>query len=152
MKLTSTAFSDGGAIPSRHSCDGQNSSPPLSWSAPPAQARSFALLCEDPDAPGGLWHHWAIFDIPGSQRALAMNYGRDDLSNGPRQAQNDFRKQGYDGPCPPRGGGPHRYVFRLLALSVDHLPLKTHPSCASVAEAAKACTIAAALLMGRYER
>ena len=112
----------------------------------------FALLCEDPDAPSGIWHHWAIFDIPGDQRALAMSYGRDDAPSGPRQALNDFHKQGYDGPCPPRGGGSHRYFFRLLALSVEHLPLKKHPSCASVAEAAKSRTVAAALLMGRYER
>lgn len=152
MKLTSSAFSEGGVIPSRHSCDGQNASPPLSWSGPPAQTRSFTLLCEDPDAPGGLWHHWAVFDIPCDRRALAMNYGRDDLPGGPRQALNDFHRRGYDGPCPPHGHGPHHYCFRLLALSVDHLPLGENPSCSEVAERAKACLIAAAVLVGRYER
>ena len=152
MKLASSAFLDRGTIPSCYSCDGQNGSPPLSWSAPPTQTRSFALFCEDPDAPGGTWHHWAVFDIPSDQRALAMNYGRDDLPGGPRQAQNDFHRQGYDGPCPPNGHGPHRYRFRLVALSVDHLQLAKHPSCIAVAEKAKACTIAAAVLTGHYER
>lgn len=71
MQLSSTAFSDGTAIPSRYTCDGEDISPPLSWSDPPAGTRSFVLLCDDHDAPGGTWHHWAAYDIPPNLTSLA---------------------------------------------------------------------------------
>jgi hypothetical protein len=152
MQLTSSSFHDGGAIPRRYTCDGENLSPPLAWTAPPKGARSFALVCTDPDAPGGTWHHWAIFDIAPDRRGLAEHFARSDDPEGPKQAKNDFRKIGYDGPCPPPGHGAHRYQFRLIALSVEHLPVQAHPSCAAVTVKAEEFALAEAELVGRYER
>lgn len=151
MQLTSSAFQDGDPIPRRFTGDGDNISPPLSWTAPPKGTKSFVLLCEDPDAPGGTWHHWAIFDIPGDRRRLAESFPRRDLE-GLHQAQNDFHRAGYDGPCPPRGHGAHHYHFRLIALSVDHLELRGRPSCADVAAAVDGHTLAVAELTGTYVR
>ena len=114
MQLASQ-FQDGAAIPRRYACDGQNHSPPLNWTAPPQQTQSFVLLCDDPDAAGGTWHHWAVYDIPAGQRSLAEHHPRHGA--GVRQGLNDFHQPGYDGPCPPPGDKPHHYHFRLLALA-----------------------------------
>ena len=152
MHLTSAAFRNGETIPRRYTCDGENISPPLSWTAEPSETRSFALVCEDPDAPRGTWRHWAIFDIPADWRGLAEHLARKDYPDGPKQAKNDFRKSVYDGLCPPPGHGPHHYRFRLIALSVPHLPLKAQASCAAVTVAAQEHALAEAELVGRYER
>ena len=151
MRLTSV-FGDGATIPTRFTCEGQNVSPPLSWNSPPGQTQSFALICDDPDAPGGVWHHWAIFDIPAGRRALAEHYPRTDKPDGPKQAQNDFQRQGYDGPCPPPGHGLHHYRFKLLALSTARLPVAEKPNCRAVEAAAKPFVIASAMLTGTYAR
>jgi Raf kinase inhibitor-like YbhB/YbcL family protein len=151
MRLTSV-FNDGTAIPARFTCEGQNLSPPLSWNAPPPQTQSFALTCEDPDAPGGVWHHWAIYDIPAGQRSLAEHYPRSNAADGTKQARNDFQRQGYDGPCPPPGHGPHHYQFKLLALSTAHLPVNENPACRDVEAAAKPFILSSAMLVGTYER
>jgi len=98
MRLTSTAFPEAGKIPTRFTCDGVNVSPPLSWADTPKGARSFALVCSDPDAPSGVWFHWAVFDIPPEATALAEHWGIGD-SNA-KEARNDFGKRGYGGPCP----------------------------------------------------
>jgi Raf kinase inhibitor-like YbhB/YbcL family protein len=151
MRLTST-FSDGAALPARFSCEGQNWSPPLSWSAPPQETRSFALICDDPDAPGGIWHHWAIYDISAGRHSLPEHYPRSDAPDGPKQAQNDFQRHGYDGPCPPPGHGPHHYRFKLLALSTARLPVRDKPGCRDIEAAAKPFMLASAMLVGTYER
>lgn len=152
MKLTSAAFHDGGFIPVQFTCDGANSSPPLVWDAPPSGTRSFVLLCEDPDAPKGLWHHWALYDIPSSERGLAESQSRKDVTGKARQGVNDFRRAGYDGPCPPEGDAPHRYAFRLLALSTPSLALGSNPGCREVARKAKPYILAESVLTGRYQR
>lgn len=152
MELTSGSFSDGDFIPRRYTCDGDNVSPALSWADPPQGTRSFALFCDDPDAPGRTWHHWAIFDIPAEERGLAEHMPRASGRNGKYQAQNDFHRTGYDGPCPPRGHKPHRYRFRLMALSIDRLPCDSHSSCATVASAAQAHALAIAEITGLYGR
>jgi len=152
MQLTSSAFRNDEVIPQKYTCDGQNVSPPLSWTAPPIGTKSLALICEDPDAPGGTWHHWAIFDIPPDQRALTEHVPRADGPNGPRQARNDFHKGGYDGPCPPHEHGAHRYRFRLFALSVEKLPLPGRPPCKDATLKALDYAIAEAELIGVYER
>jgi Raf kinase inhibitor-like YbhB/YbcL family protein len=95
MKLISSAFDDGAAIPRRFTCDGENLSPPLQWSGTPAGARSFVLLCDDPDAPAGTWHHWAAYDIPPTTTELADDAAQNTKM---KQAVNDFRKVGYGGP------------------------------------------------------
>jgi Raf kinase inhibitor-like YbhB/YbcL family protein len=136
MRLNSNAFADGSAISRRYSCDGVDLFPPLDWSGVPPGTRSLVLLCDDPDAPAGTWHHWAAYDIPADRTALAEGAAKQ--AQGFRQAINDFRRPGYGGPCPPRGHGPHHYHFRLLALSIDHLARKR--------------ILAEATLVGIYER
>ncbi|HVX77959.1 MAG TPA: YbhB/YbcL family Raf kinase inhibitor-like protein [Bradyrhizobium sp.] len=149
MKLVSSAFADGAAIPRRFTCEGENISPPLQWSDAPEGTRSFVLLCDDPDAPAGTWHHWAVYDIPSDVTEFAENAGRITKM---KQAVNDFRKTGYGGPCPPPGDGPHHYHFRLLALSADHVRAQSNASCRDVEREARKSTIAEAILVGWYER
>jgi Raf kinase inhibitor-like YbhB/YbcL family protein len=152
MHLASSAFSDGAAIPRRYTCDGENLSPPLSWEYIPPDTRSFALLCDDPDAPGGTWHHWAAFDISAGQTALAEGASQRGEERAFKQAVNDFKRRGYGGPCPPRGRGPHHYHFRLLALSIECLPVRKDASCREVEREARKHVIAEALVIGVYQR
>jgi Raf kinase inhibitor-like YbhB/YbcL family protein len=149
MKLVSSAFADGAAIPRRFTCDGENLSPPLQWSGAPEESRSFVLLCDDPDAPAGTWHHWAVYDIPPAVTEFAVNAWQNTEM---KQAVNDFRKVGYGGPCPPHGHGPHHYHFRLLALSTDDLEAKANASCRDIEREARKHAIAEAILVGWYER
>ena len=152
MRLRSSAFSDGSAIPRRFTCDGENISPPLDWSDVPAATRSFVLLCDDPDAPAGTWHHWAAYDIPAGQTALPLDAGKNAEKLGFKQAINDFQRPGYGGPCPPHGNGPHHYHFRLLALSLDRLSLPAKASCRNVENQARKHILAEAVLVGIYRR
>lgn len=152
MRLSSPAFSDGSAIPRRHTCDGDDLSPPLEWSDPPPGTRSFTLLCDDPDAPGGTWHHWAAYDIPAALMSLAQGAAQHADRLGFKQAMNDFQRLEYGGPCPPRRHGPHHYHFRLLALSVDRLAAAKSPSCRDIAREARKHVLAEARLVGIYER
>ena len=147
LTLTSPAFAAQGRIPTRYTCDGSDVSPPLHWSGAPAETRSFALICADPDAPAGTWHHWAIFDIPATADGLPEHQKAD--ASGVQQALNDFDRKGYGGPCPP-GNGAHHYHFTLYALKVEHLPVPTTARCRDVARAAKAHVLAQADLVGLY--
>ena len=150
MRLTSSAFAPDGRIPGRFTCDGADVSPPLAWSDPPSGVRSFALVVTDPDAPGGVWYHWAICDIPPAARALEAHWPPERPI--PPQARNDFGRPGYGGPCPPRGAAAHRYHFRLYALNVARLDLGSHAVCRDVEAAAGAQAIATAELVGTYGR
>lgn len=132
---TSPVFEDGGRIPNLYTCPGPNLSPPLTWDEVPGDVLSFALTCEDPDAPKGTFHHWAVYDIPAYARELPEGFGNAEHGN-IRQARNGFGKIGWGGPCPPPGHGEHRYVFRLFALGVENLPVGDAPTCADIAEAA----------------
>jgi Raf kinase inhibitor-like YbhB/YbcL family protein len=152
MHLSSPAFSEAQRIPRRFTCDGEDLSAPLRWSDAPAPTQSFVLLCEDPDAPAGVWHHWAVYDIPSHWTELAEGVGRAGGKSGLKQAINDFGRPGYGGPCPPHRHGPHRYRFRLLALSVGHLTMGTNRSCREVEREASKHAIAEATLVGLYER
>ena len=127
--LQSTSFKDGDPIPDKYTCKKDNVSPELNWKNPPAKTQSFALVVEDPDAPTQTWVHWVIFNIPLKQSATMANtfelvegFPRDEKTReGILQGQNDFKKIGYDGPCPPNG--QHRYYFKLYALdSMLNLP------------------------------
>ncbi|WP_406855748.1 YbhB/YbcL family Raf kinase inhibitor-like protein [Alsobacter sp. KACC 23698] len=149
MHLRSPAFSPGQGIPRRHTCDGEDVSPPLEWGDAPEDALSFALLCEDPDAPAGVWRHWAVYDLPPALRRLPEGAGAEGHL---KQAVNDFGRPGYGGPCPPRGHGPHRYRFRLLALSTAALAIPAKPSCRMVEQEARKRLIAEAVLEGIYGR
>lgn len=150
MRLTSIAFPHGGKIPTRFTCDGADVSPPLAWSGAPPAARSFALVCSDPDAPHGVWFHWAIFDIPAGATDLAEHCVVSAAS--PPQARNDFGRQGYGGPCPPHGHGRHHYHFTLYALDVARLDLPQTATCRAVEEAARSHALATAELVGVYSR
>lgn len=152
MRLSSSSFSQGSTIPRRFTCEGEDFSPPLEWSDAPAGTRSFVLLCDDPDAPAGKWRHWAAYDIPFAQASLAEGDSQQAKAQGFKQAVNDFRRPGYGGPCPPHRHGAHRYHFRLLALSVDHLPVRASPSCKDVEREARKHLLAEAVLIGVYER
>ena len=152
MQLRSSAFFDGGPIPRRFSCDGDDLSPPLQWSDTPAGTRSFVVLCDDPDAPAGNWHHWAAYEIPANRTVLPEGAGRSGSGEGLKQAINDFVRTGYGGPCPPHGHGPHHYHFRLLALSSASLTVHKDPSCRDVEREARKHLIAEAALVGVYER
>lgn len=152
MQLSSAAFSDGSAIPSRYTCDGEDLSPPLEWKDPPDDTRSFVVLCSDPDAPFGTWHHWVAYDLPANLRSLPEGAAQHAERHGFKQAINDFHRAGYGGPCPPRHHAPHHYNFRLLALSVDRLATGKSPSCRDVALRARRHVLAEAALVGVYER
>lgn len=115
MKLKSTAFEDNSNIPSEYTCDGEDVSPQLSWDDPPEGTNSFALSVTDPDAPGGEWIHWLVYDIPKDVRSLK----RGKLPAEAKLVVNDFSKKEYGGPCPP--SGTHRYIFTLYALDSEHL-------------------------------
>jgi Raf kinase inhibitor-like YbhB/YbcL family protein len=152
FRLTSPTFEEGAAIPRRHTCSGEDLSPPLEWDEPPPGTRGFAILCEDPDAPGGTFRHWAIFDIPLERRRLAEGLRPVATVEGMCQATNDFGRLGYAGPCPPRGHGNHHYHFRLLALDVDRLSVDPQMSCGMVEAEAREHVLAAAELVGLFRR
>lgn len=152
MRLSSTAFSERSAISQRFTCDCDDISPPLERSDAPAGTRSFVLLCDDPDAPSGTWHHWATYDIPPDRAALAPGASDKPEEAAFKQAINDFRRLRYGGPCPPRGHGPHHCHFRLLALSVDRLPVRQKPACCDVEREARKHALAEAVLVGLYQR
>jgi len=115
IKVTSTAFEDGGMIPAKYTCDGADISPPLACEGIPEGTKSIALISDDPDAPMGTWVHWVLCNLPGDTRELPENIPAEEtLSNGTMQGLNDFRRVGYGGPCPP--SGIHRYFFKVYAL------------------------------------
>lgn len=147
--LIVTAFPEGAAIPALHTCEGADLSPALEWSGAPGETRSFALIVDDPDAPGGVWNHWLLFNIPPAVHALAQGYKPGQLGE---SANNDFGNPGYNGPCPPKRHGPHRYYFKLFALDVPKLDLKKGAKRADLDRALKGHVLAEAQFMGRYER
>jgi Raf kinase inhibitor-like YbhB/YbcL family protein len=152
LTLTSPAFGQGMRIPARHTCDGRDLSPPLSWSDAPPRARSFALICSDPDAPMKTWYHWAIFDIPATVDQLDEGVAAGARLEGLRQAVTDFGRAGYGGPCPPKGHGEHHYRFHLLALDVTTLGLPEKAHCRDVERTAAPHILGEAVLIGTYSR
>lgn len=151
FELTSSAFQPGGEIPRKHTCDGADVSPALAWSDPPAGTASFALVCDDPDAPAGTWVHWVLYEVPASSRQLPEGVPPEPiLKDGSRQGTNDFRKTGYGGPCPPRGSR-HRYFFRLYALDTM-LGLAPGKTKAALLKAMEGHVKGEAELVGRYGR
>jgi Raf kinase inhibitor-like YbhB/YbcL family protein len=152
LRLLSNAFQDGERIPARFTCEGDDMSPPMTWDGVPPETRSLVLLCDDPDAPAGTWHHWAMFDISPDTKALDGGHPTEARTDRARQAVNDFGNTGYGGPCPPPGHGVHHYNFRLLALSTDRLDVGDQPKCAEVEQAAQPHVIAEARLIGTYDR
>ena len=150
MEIKSSAFKSGARIPAKHTCDGVDVSPPLVWNKLPAGTKTFALICDDPDAPSGTWVHWVIYDIPGSSTGLPEKLPPlKEVANGAKQGMNDFRSIGYGGPCPP--SGEHRYFFRLYALD-GPTGLKPGATKEQLLAAMKGHILAEAELMGKYKR
>ena len=147
MKLTSPAFGDGAPIPARYTCDGENVSPELRWSDVPDDTSSLALTCEDPDAPRGTFTHWVIWNLDPTEGGIRAG----DVPKGARQGRNDFGHVGYGGPCPPPGHGVHRYFFTLYAVSTE-IGLPEGATIVQVRDALRDVTLAAAQLLGTYER
>jgi Raf kinase inhibitor-like YbhB/YbcL family protein len=151
MRLTTAAFQTGGQIPVEHTCDGSDVSPALAWEDPPPATKSFALIADDPDAPGGDWVHWVVFNLPAAARGLSGGIPRGaDLPSGGRQGRNDFGQRGYGGPCPPRGPA-HRYYFKLFALD-SMLDLSADVTKGDLLMAMEDHILAQAELTGRYQR
>lgn len=145
LVLRSEAFEDHGLIPERHALDGGNTSPPLEWDAPPEGTAEFALLCEDPDAPGGPFTHWVVTALPASLRAIPEGTLPRDAVPG----RNDFGELGWAGPRPSPGDDAHRYVFRLYALD-RVLGLQEGAIGAELRAAVAACCLAEGGLVGRF--
>ncbi len=159
--LKSAEVKDGGSIADKHSfnsfgCTGENVSPALEWSNPPAGTKSFALMVHDPDAPTGSgWWHWIVYNIPADATSLPAGAGKADGSGLPKgavQGNTDFGAPGYGGPCPPPGSGAHHYNFTLFALKVDKLDLPANATAAFVGFNVNANALGKAKLTGLYTR
>jgi Raf kinase inhibitor-like YbhB/YbcL family protein len=153
IQLTSAAFKQGKRIPVLYTGEGKDLSPQLSWKGISRSVKSIALICEDPDAPGGVWTHWIIYNIPSTVNHLNCGIApKTTLSDGTRQGKNDFGKIGYGGPYPPKGHGTHHYFFKIYALNtVLMLPPKTTTR-QVLLNAMKDYILAQGELMGTYSR
>ena len=151
LSIRTSAWKDGERIPTKHTADGPDLSPPFEFGGVPPGTKAFALICDDPDAPVGTWVHWVLYDIPGTAKGLPEGLAVDaELPDGSRHGKNSWKKYGYGGPSPPPGK-PHRYYFRLYALRE---PLGANPglTAAEAESRAKAKAIAFAQYMGTYGR
>ena len=144
MKISSSAFADGSAIPAKYTCDGSDTSPPLAFADSPSNAKSLALIIDDPDAPGGTFDHWIVWNIPANTTAIAEGKAPQGVAG-----KNGFGKNGYGGPCPP--SGEHRYFFKLYALDTTlNLPAASTKS--DLETAMKGHTVGQAQMVGKYKR
>jgi|ERR1041385_1889754 Raf kinase inhibitor-like YbhB/YbcL family protein len=151
MEVTSTAFTEGGPIPGKHTCDGKNVSVPLKWTGVPPEAKSLVLIADDPDAPVGTWVHWVLYDLPPTTSELPEDVPKTQfIPLGGKQGINDFKHLGYGGPCPPAGKA-HRYFFKLYALDTA-LDLKPGATRKDVELAMGKHILAQGQLMGTYKR
>jgi Raf kinase inhibitor-like YbhB/YbcL family protein len=154
LQLTSTRFTDGGAIPPEYTCEGQNSSPPLSWSDVPEGTQGFALVVSDPEAPDPsaprrVFVHWVLYNLPAATRGLAEGIRAGTVPEGAAEGVNDDGKIGYTGPCPPVG--KHHYHFDLYALDTTLQGLAS-PTRADLERAMVRHVVARAELVGTYQK
>lgn len=154
LQLISSAFSHLREIPKKYTCDGENQSPPLAWSALPAGTQSLALIVDDPDAPDPkaprqVWVHWVLYNLPANSSGLAENCGSRELPSGTLNGRNDWNRSGYGGPCPPIGR--HRYFHKLYALDIT-LPDLHQPTKAMLDHAMQGHILAHAELIGTYQK
>lgn len=141
--IKSPAFGEGATVPTQFTCDGNDAPPPIKVSDPPTGTRSFAVIMEDPDAPKGTFTHWLAYDIPAGTTELQVDTGK--------TLRNSFGHDGYGGPCPPPGHGPHRYFFKVYAVDAPALPLAGETR-QDLEKALETHALASAELMGVYER
>lgn len=150
MTITSSAFVEGGMIPLKYTCDGEDISPPLILDGIPNGTKSITLIADDPDAPMGTWVHWVLYNLPADSTAIPENIACDEtLENGARHGVTDFGRFGYGGPCPP--SGTHRYYFKVYALDVK-LDLTGRVTKKDIEAAMAGYILAKAELMGKYKR
>ena len=154
LTLTSSAFTGGESVPVRHTCEGEDISPPLSWSGAPEGTESLALIVDDPDAPDPraprmTWVHWILYNLPATASELPTGVPREALPPGAREGRNDWKRTGYGGPCPPIGR--HRYFHKLYALDIV-LPDLGTPSRPDLEKAMEGHVLARAELGGTYEK
>ena len=152
--LASTAFTEGGGIPSKYTCEGADISPPLAWSGVPSGAKSLALIVDDPDAPDPaaprtIWVHWVVYDLPPSSTGLAEGVDARHMPSGAKVGLNDWKMPSYGGPCPPVGR--HRYFHKLYAIDTT-LPELQKPTKAALEAAMKGHILAEAQLVGVYQK
>jgi Raf kinase inhibitor-like YbhB/YbcL family protein len=145
LTITSPAFTAGAAIPAKYTCDGADASPPLIIGTVPAGTRSLALIMDDPDAPGGMWVHWVVWNISPQTREIRENA----LPDGVGQGKNDWNRNSYGGPCPP--SGTHRYFFKLYALD-GTLNLGASTTKTDLERAMQGHILGRGELMGTYRR
>ncbi|QDG53791.1 YbhB/YbcL family Raf kinase inhibitor-like protein [Persicimonas caeni] len=161
--LSTTAFEDGGMLPTKFTCDAEGMSPPLTWSQPPDGTESYAIIMTDPDAPQGTFHHWGMWGIPGEEHALGENVphverivvttpGAPETDVDAFQAINDFDKLGYGAPCPPKGDKPHRYVFRIYAIDHPGAKFDEVPTVEQLVKVVTEDAIGQAEITATYER
>lgn len=148
ITITSSVFQEGQPIPPKHTCDGQDVSPPLKFAGLPSGTKSLVLICDDPDAPRGTWLHWTAWNIPPTLTSL--HEGAQPNEGGYREGMTDNRKVGYGGPCPPQGK-PHRYFFKVYALNAT-LDLRNGSTLKELQAAMKDKVIAWGELMGTFKR
>lgn len=152
LTLTSPDFDPGETIPARFTCDGDNVSPALRWTGVPEAAKELLLVCDDPDAPGGVFHHWAAYGISPRTSFLGSGFGPESIEPGFMQAINDFGKPGYGGPCPPKGDKPHSYHFRLSALREKITSAAPGATCLEIIALSRPHEIEFVELIGFYGR
>jgi Raf kinase inhibitor-like YbhB/YbcL family protein len=150
MELKSSAFDEGAMIPEKYTCDDIDISPPLNWTSGPQGTKTYAIICDDPDAPMGTWVHWVIYNLPENQNELSEDVPPvENLPSGAKQGRNDFGKIGYGGPCPP--GGIHRYFFKIYALS-EELNVDAGVTKSELLKEMEGHLLSEGQLMGRYKR
>jgi Raf kinase inhibitor-like YbhB/YbcL family protein len=154
LTIQSSAFAEGAEIPLRHTCEGDDASPPLAWSGVPAGTKSLALVVDDPDAPDPAapkmtWVHWVLYDLPPTVAGLEAAQGHGTLPPGTREGRNDWKRTGWGGPCPPIGR--HRYFFKLYALDAPLGDLGT-PTKPKLEQAMTGHVLEQAQLMGTYQK
>lgn len=152
LVLTSPDFNPGETIPRRFTCDGDNVSPAFRWDNLPEGTVELLLVCDDPDAPGGIFRHWAAWGISPEGGFLRSGFGPESVEPGFNQAVNDFGKPGYGGPCPPEGDAPHSYHFRLSALREPITSAAPGATCEEIVALAQPNVIEFAELVGLYGR
>lgn len=150
MTIESSAFSPGKPIPQKYACEGGDTSPELRWTNAPSEAKSFALIVDDPDAPAGIWVHWVIYNIPAGTHELPAGMAKTATGSRGQQGMNDFRKIGYGGPCPPPGKS-HRYFFKIYALDAQ-LPVEPRATKRDIEAAIQGHVLATGELIGTYQR
>lgn len=151
LQVMSPVFANGGAIPGKYARDGENVSPPLKWSGAPTGTRSFALICEDPDAPAGNFRHRAVANIPADRNAVSEGAGGEHTTEFDC-ARNDFGRAAYDGPAPPLGHRPHHYHFKLAALDVESVEVARGEAADELWAAVRPHVLAEAETVGTYQR